>query len=74
MTKADFFNNLYDNVPKEKREAFIADVMETAAKYMAEPTLTPEQLAEIKRRVDDPNPRYATDAEMRKVLGDDYPR
>lgn len=74
MTKAEFFNELYDNVPKDKREAFLVDVMETAAKYMPEPKLTPEQISEIKRREDDPNPRYATDAEMRKVLGDDYPR
>lgn len=73
MTKADFFTDLYDNVPKEKREAFIADVMETAAKYMAEPTLTPEQLAEIKRRVDDPSPRYVSAQHLSEKYGVKFP-
>jgi hypothetical protein len=74
MNQLEYITELYESVPKDKRDAFIAEVAESAAQYQHDTGLSPEQMAELKRRLADPNPRYATDAEMREAFGGDYPK
>ena len=73
MTKIDYITELYESVPEDKRDAFIADVAERAAQYLPEPELSPDQMAELKRRLADPNPRYVSAEYMRKKYGADFP-
>jgi len=73
MSKIDFITELYDSVPEDKKDAFIANVAQSAAQYRQDWDLSPDQMAELKRRLADPNPRYVSAEFLSKKYGVDFP-
>lgn len=64
MTILEQFNAFAERLPPERRaeiEQLLADIM---ASEDADWELSPDQLTELRRRMADPNPEYATDEEV----------
>jgi hypothetical protein len=71
MTILEKFKTYAEGLPPERRyevEEILASIMESDA---AKVDLTTEELAEVKRRLGDPNPEYADPAEIDALLASD---
>ncbi len=73
MTKLEDFAHLVEMVPADKHEAFYAEMAEAAARYMGEPKISAEELAIIKKRLADPDPKYVSAEFLSKKYGVEFP-
>lgn len=73
MNQIEFITELYESVPKDKRDAFIAEVAESAAQYQPDTGLSPEQMAELRRRALDPDAKYVSGDYLTKKYGVKFP-
>jgi len=73
MTTIEKLALLVDNVPKDRQADFQAALSKVMQMFTTDIELSPEQEAEIERRLADLSPRYATEAEMTAIFGKPFP-
>jgi len=73
MTTLEKLALLVDNIPADRQADFQNALAKTMKQFTDNIELSPEQEAEISRRLADPNPRYATQAEMTALFGKPFP-
>ncbi len=75
MTTLEKLAVLVESIPADKQTAFQAELGLVVQNYLSEDdfVLSPEQEEEDKRRHADPNPKYATQAEVNHIWGKPLP-
>jgi hypothetical protein len=73
MTVLDKFVSFAKALPAEQLEAVEASLAEIMESMSDDSDFTPEELAELDRRMADPNPRMADDAAVERLLGRPLP-
>ena len=69
MTVIEQFVQFAESLDDQERRAIEVELEALMQRHGGDPDLTPAQIAELKRRMADPNPEYASKDEMEANFG-----